>query len=370
MEDNLASDLLILQSHLDGLLENTQHNSLTLRRFQNFEIQLMELNSMREMLEYILNDLKILFDLDTICICLVDERKDLQKFLSEDGFQEDKNRLIIFLENRELLQSTFGFSITPYLGPYKTSSCGGFFNHPEKKPNSVMIIPLNRRGKFLGSINLGSYNPERFVIGMATDYVEHLAAVIALCIENSMHFEMLRRTSLVDTLTGVNNRRFLEQRIGEEIDRTQRNNESLCCLFLDIDHFKSINDNYGHQAGDLVLSEVAIAIRDELRNIDVLARYGGEEFVALLSDIDESDAFDIAERIRHKVQNLTVTLYKQQIKITISIGISIFIPEANLMQRSEEIAANLLHNADAALYKAKSNGRNKVIIGNAIKDSY
>ncbi len=144
-----------------------------------------------------------------------------------------------------------------------------------------------RRGELLGALNLGSVEPTRFTVEMATDFLDRLRQILAVCLENTINFELLRRTSLIDTLTGVNNRRFFEQRLGEEIDRAGRSGEPLACLFLDIDHFKRVNDTYGHQTSDLVLAEVASQIRSQLRNNDVLARYGGEEFVALLSSTDE-----------------------------------------------------------------------------------
>ncbi len=202
MEDSLASELLVLQGHLDGLIDSTQHNMQILHRFQDFEKKLMDFNLLKDVLEYISNDMKILFDLDFISICLIDEKGDLQKYLIQDGFQNNKQAPVLYLKDRVLLQSTFGFSIRPYLGNYKSSSCGGFFTNLEKKPNSVMIIPLHRRGKFLGSINLGYFNPDRFVDGMKTNLVEHLAAVTSLSIENCLHFEMIRRISLIDALSG------------------------------------------------------------------------------------------------------------------------------------------------------------------------
>lgn len=199
-----------------------------------------------------------------------------------------------------MLQATFGCSINPYLGLYKTAKCADFFSINKHKPASVAIIPLVRRGKFLGAISMGSFDAHRFENTMATDFIEHMTSVVGVCLENHLNYESMKRTSLMDTLTGVNNRRFLEQRLGEEIDRAQRSVEALSCFFLDIDFFKKVNDSYGHQVGDQVLTVVAGTIREQLRNNDVLARYGGEEFVALLANIEEGMAIDIAERIRKR----------------------------------------------------------------------
>ena len=369
MEEDITTDLHVLQSHLDGMLDRVQFNSLTLKRFQVFEMRLLNLNSLAEMIEHILGDARTFFDLDVISFCLIDEKGEIAGFLDDDGYDYKKNKGLVLLNDKELLKSTFGLSVRPFLGMYKNSSCSGFFPKVERKPVSVAIIPLSRRGKFLGSLNLGSYTPNRFINDMATDFIEHMVSVVSICLENILNFEMMRRTSLIDTLTGVNNRRFLEQRIGEEIDRSQRHDEPLSCLFLDIDHFKSVNDTYGHQTGDNVLALVAGMVKKQLRSNDVLARYGGEEFVALLTNIDETMATDIAERIRLSIKNLQLNHNEQNINITISIGSSTYHSSKAPSKSSAEVAAQLIQSADKALYYAKHNGRDRVASGEVVYDN-
>ena len=351
------------------MLDRVKHNSLTLKRFQRFEMRLINLNSLAEMIDHILEDAKVFFDLDVISFCLIDEKGEIAGFLDEDGYDHQSNEMLILLQDKELLKSTFGLSIHPFMGVYKSSSCSGFFPDHERKPVSIAIIPLSRRGKYLGSLNLGSYTPNRFDHDMATDFIEHMVAVVSICLENNLNFEMMRRTSLIDTLTGVNNRRFLEQRIGEEIDRCQRNDEPLSCLFLDVDHFKSVNDTYGHQMGDYVLSLVAGMIKKQLRSNDVLARYGGEEFVALLSTINESMANEIAERIRLSIKELPINHNEQNISITISIGFSTYYPSKSPSIRTNEVSVQLIQSADAALYSAKENGRDRVAKSDIVFDT-
>jgi len=368
LEEDITTELSILESHLDGILDRVQENSLTLKRFQVFENRLLSLNSLPEMIDHLLSDAKIYFDLDVVSFCLIDEKGEIASFLTDDGYDYQKKEGLILLEDKELLKSTFGLSPRPFLGNYKNSSCSGFFPHLKKKPISVAIIPLSRRRKYFGSLNLGSYSSNRFMNTMATDFVEHMVSIVSICLENNLNFELMRRTSHLDTLTGVNNRRFLEQRIGEEIDRSQRNNEPLSCLFLDLDQFKSINDNYGHQAGDLVLSLVAAMIKKQLRSNDVLARYGGEEFIALLSNINETSAEDIAERIRVKTKELSIVYAENNIKVAISIGLSVYCPSNSPTISTKEVAAQLIHAADTALYKAKKNGRDRVAKGEPVFD--
>jgi two-component system, cell cycle response regulator len=236
----------------------------------------------------------------------------------------------------------------------------------KKKPASVAITPLNRRGKYLGTLSLGSYKTDRFAEKKAMDIIEHLVSLVSVCLENNLNFETIRRTSFIDGLTGVNNRRFFDQRIGEELDRCRRNFDPISCLFLDIDYFKVVNDKQGHQGGDIVLSAVATAIKTQLRSNDVLARYGGEEFIALLSNINEVMALEIAERIRKTIHALVIKLDGGSISVTISIGSSTYLPDTAFSPIDNDISSRLIKMADSALYKAKRNGRNRVENGGVI----
>ena len=368
LDEDLTNDLAVLQSYLEGMLERIKHNSATLWRFQAFEMRLLNLNSLSDMIDHILEDAKKYFDLDVISLCLLDEKGEIAKALNDDSYDCSSKNGLILLETKELLNATFGFTIRPYIGVYKDTKYAGFFPKNEKTPASVAITPLSRRGKYLGTLNLGSYQAERFVDNMATDFVEHLSSVVSVCLENNLNFEEIRRTSYIDSLTGVNNRRFLEQRIGEELDRCQRNADPISCLFFDIDYFKPVNDKYGHQTGDMVLSLVATAIKAQLRNSDVFARYGGEEFVALLPNIDEAKALEVAERIRKTIQELVIEFNDTSISVTISIGLSVYVPDTVSTSPASEVAIRLIQSADSALYNAKHNGRNRVENGGVVSD--
>jgi diguanylate cyclase (GGDEF)-like protein len=163
------------------------------------------------------------------------------------------------------------------------------------------VIPLRRQQKLIGFLNLGSQHAERFQRSMATDFIERLGSVIAIALENVLNNEKLVYIGLTDPLTKISNRRYVEQRMLEEINRARRQQYSIACMFLDIDFFKRINDQFGHQGGDDVLCEVAARIKAELRLSDTLGRFGGEEFVALLINTRLEDALQVAERIRRSI---------------------------------------------------------------------
>lgn len=173
---------------------------------------------------------------------------------------------------------------------------------------------------------------------------------------------LLDRMSKTDLLTEISNRRHLMERFKEELERSKRSGTELCCIMLDVDHFKSINDNFGHLKGDDVLRELAKILKNSVRTYDVLGRYGGEEFMVLLPNTNLEKAAVLAERIRQTMEhNLgTNSGFATDKNITISIGLT----DACAGDTNIE---PIVKRADEALYKAKEGGRNKVeIIGSAV----
>ncbi len=168
----------------------------------------------------------------------------------------------------------------------------------------------------------------------------------------------LLELSRTDGLTGLVNRRHFEERLVAEFARSDRYRAPLSCFLLDIDHFKRVNDTWGHPFGDLVLREVAGVARRALRDVDVLARYGGEELVALLPETSPEEAWRAAERVRLGVEAMRLTAQTangpETVKCTVSIGVSTFPGD------TVDSAETLVHTADECLYVAKDNGRNQV----------
>ncbi|TAN65348.1 MAG: sensor domain-containing diguanylate cyclase [Methylobacter sp.] len=363
MEEDLTNDLVVLQRHLDTMLDRVQQNSAILQKFQAFEMRLLKLNSLPDIIDHLLEEAKHYFDLDVVSLCLIDETGEIAKTLNDKSHPCSVKNGLMLLDTEEPLKSTV---ILPYIGVYESAQYADFFPHIETQPASVAITPLTHRSKYLGTLNLGSYQLDRFADNMGTDFIEHLSSVISICLENNLNVEEIRRGSYIDTLTGVNNRRFLEQRMGEALNDCQRNAEPLSCQFFDIDFFKLVNDKYGHQGGDRVLSLVAAAIKKQLRDNDVFVRYGGEEFVALLSNINESQALEIAERVRKAIQTLAIAFNDVFISVTVSIGVSTYVPDSRAVLTDDEIIERLIKSADSALYRAKHSGRNRVENGGIV----
>lgn len=161
---------------------------------------------------------------------------------------------------------------------------------------------------------------------------------------------VIREISLTDALTGVGNRRFLDDRLAVESERGRRYGSSLALFMLDIDHFKRVNDTFGHEAGDRVLQETGALLMRHLRQSDSAARLGGEEFIVLMPDSSLADATVVAERLRAE---MAAQVRRDPSSITASFGVACL--------RADESGADLLARADAALYRAKNAGRNRVV---------
>jgi diguanylate cyclase (GGDEF)-like protein len=170
--------------------------------------------------------------------------------------------------------------------------------------------------------------------------------------------EALAELAVTDPLTGVYNRRYLDQRAAETFSLFQRQQAPLHLLALDLDHFKTINDRYGHPVGDQVLVNFADILKRCVRRHDVVARTGGEEFAILMYGIPQDQAIRAAERIRGEVAQTTLSLAGQAVRVTTSIGLASMLPPPRPVQGPQD----LLSAADAALYQAKNEGRNRVVI--------
>ncbi|OGT18921.1 MAG: hypothetical protein A2V90_06870 [Gammaproteobacteria bacterium RBG_16_57_12] len=361
MQDLYAENQM-LRRQLKAFLNQARVNEQKMRRFQALELRLISPNSLVELINVILNEYRSAFELDSVTLALVDPSYEIRHILEDEGVNLGDYPGLIFSLDLEDLDGVYGPTAVPLLGRYDTGQHGALFPAVAMSPASVALIPLIRYGELIGSFNLGSLKEERFIAGSGTDFLERLAAIVAICLENAANHERLKRVGVTDFLTSVNNRRFFDQRLVEEMTRSQRKGGPLSCLLLDIDNFKRINDNHGHRAGDVVLKETAALIRKQLRCSDVLARYGGEEFVALLIDTPEPIATDIAERIRASIAERAFQVEgDSRLQVTISIGLATNVPGHD--HRELTVAGTqLVDGADKALYRAKNSGKNRVVV--------
>lgn len=219
----------------------------------------------------------------------------------------------------------------------------------------VLAVPLVIQGKVEGTLcvlnklNQQPFSPED------VDTLSTLAVHAGVAIENARFVEKIEQQAITDSLTGLYNHMEFQKQLAEEIDRCRRYGNEFALLIVDLDHFKLVNDTYGHQVGDMILNEIVRTIQDGLRSVDRIFRYGGEEFAVILPETHKDGAKMIADRVRKTVADSTYSVNSNHpIKVTLSIGVSSFPHDA--LQREDVITT-----ADQALFTAKRGGRNRVV---------
>jgi diguanylate cyclase (GGDEF)-like protein len=241
-------------------------------------------------------------------------------------------------------------------------------NTPEPDPDwkdgqwhaeDMLTVPLvGLAGETIGLISLDEPKngllPDRAHI----QALEFFADQCATAVEQAREFEAVRVEAQTDPLTGLANRRALVIAVTRAMERLRQRDEPSTVLFIDIDHFKPVNDTYGHSQGDLVLQWIGQALSERLRKYDILARYGGEEFVVLLGDTELEEGMTIAEALRALVASLDSTKLTGDLPIRISIGVA-------SLSKDFTSADEVLALSDAAMYEAKRRGRNMVWVAGA-----
>jgi diguanylate cyclase (GGDEF)-like protein len=216
---------------------------------------------------------------------------------------------------------------------------------------SFACVPLLVQGELIGVLNLSHPKPQTFQEEQKRT-LSLIASQIAAVIQRLLMFEEMAKLAITDELTGLFNRRYFLRRLDEEVERARRYEQPFSVLFVDVDHFKALNDSLGHGVGDKVLVELAQCLKRWARGSDIVARYGGDEFVVLLPMTDPEKASRVGERIREQVSTHP---FPRRKRVTVSVGIAGY-PESG----SE--AHPILMEADRALYRAKGEGRNRVVV--------
>ena len=226
---------------------------------------------------------------------------------------------------------------------------------PRPLPTASLCVPLAAQGESLGVLYLASRGaPPSGLSEDKQQLAQNVAEQLGLAVANLKLRETLRSQSIRDPLTGLFNRRYMEETLDRELRRAERNKRPLCVAMLDLDHFKEINDGLGHDAGDLLLAELGRMLRTNVRRGDVACRYGGEEFVLILPDASPEDGFRRVGEIREALKQIRVTHRGRSIAPpSFSGGFAAFPEDGDTVE-------DLLRAADAALYVAKHEGRDRL----------
>jgi diguanylate cyclase (GGDEF)-like protein len=348
-----------LQDRLRDLTEEVSRNETLLRKTQERELELLRAGSLAQLLERLIHGLRTSYQLDAVTLVLNDPQHEVRHLIAGDGFLVEELREVQFVDALKDVVPKFPDLELPWLGPYCKAD-HEFLVQGVVRTGSLALIPLWRNEQLDGLLVFCSRDPKRFSRELASDFLAHLGVIAAICIENAVNRARLVRSGLTDFLTGFHNRRYLQSRLREELARAQRAQQYLVCLMIDVDHFKRINDQYGHLAGDAVLREVARRLDNEMRTSDTGARFGGDEFAIVLAQSGFEDGERVAQRVLHAVSNQPIKIGTHASEtVTLSIGVAAAAP-ASEARDLKHIAERLIAEADTALYHAKSAGRNRV----------
>jgi diguanylate cyclase (GGDEF)-like protein len=232
--------------------------------------------------------------------------------------------------------------------------CYAFKPQDEDRPYRHICMPIIQSGMVGNVLQLVSAGDNAHRLQNMIPFINVYLREAAPVLETKRLMETLRESSLSDPMTGLNNRRFLEEYVDTLVANVQRRNTSLTVMMLDLDHFKMVNDTYGHDAGDTVLKSLARVLRQSVRAADLVIRFGGEEFLILLVDTPSSMGDQVAEKIRSAVESMTVQCGATTLRKTISIGLADFPTDSDTFWQAVKFA-------DVALYQAKETGRNRVV---------
>jgi len=349
-DDDGESDAL--RERLAALTEEARRNEEAWRRAHRREMALLEAATLGDLLERLTDDLRVSYRLAAATLVLADPEHEIRHLLLGQGRPLSDFTAVLFVDSAHALAPQLVAG--PWLGAFNRADHDLLFP-ANLSLRSVALLPLLRQDRLIGSINMGSDRGDRFTDDHATDFLRHLGAIAAFCLENAVNRARLIRSGLTDVLTGWHNRRYLQSRLREELARCRRERSALTCLMIDVDHFKRINDRHGHLAGDEVLRQVAQRIEGAVRDSDVAARYGGEEFCVILPGTPLEAAGQLAARMREEVPEACIRArVSDGTRVTVTIGL------AACPQDGTETEA-IMRTADRRLYRGKDAGRDRVV---------
>jgi diguanylate cyclase (GGDEF)-like protein len=351
-----------LKRRVKEMTAEAANNETILKKTQARELSLLRADSLAQLLHAMVDGLRESYSLDAISVVLLDPQHEIRHLLLASGERPEEFKQVFFVDSLVGLAPQLTALHKPWLGPFVGADHHLLFPGSSNL-KSAALLPLPRKDRATGALCLGSRDPKRFTRHHGTDFLAHLGAVAAVCLENAVNRARLLRAGITDFLTGWHNRRYLQQRLKEELARAQRRGGTIACLMIDIDRFKAVNDGYGHLAGDNALKEVAQRVDTQIRSMDTAARFGGDELAILLPESSAVEAATLAERIREVIAAVPFALTAEIARtLTVSVGVASVSPgrhETDL----KAVADRLLADADAALYRAKAMGRNRVQMG-------
>ncbi|MCF8068635.1 MAG: DUF484 family protein [Desulfobacterales bacterium] len=329
------------------ILERLKENEEITRKFHDVEAKFLSILNYRDLFETLLGSIQDTFNVPYVWISLIEnsEASNLIKYLEMSDVVSGKMNII----DIDSLQELIGIDSEPLLVNEDLRDYYKLF--PDQKKyfiKSIAMVPIYFDGKLIGSLNQGDMNENRFKPGMDTSLLERLAMKVSLCISNVTAHEKLRLLAYQDPLTGLLNRRALDSALKRELVRSNRYSNIISLLFIDLDNFKPVNDNYGHDFGDELLVYFSKNLLNVCRETDIAARYAGDEFVLVLPETDFKNADNLINRLRDNINKSPLRNKSKTIPVSFSCGIS------TTSEPDMDTPAKLIKKADERLYKEKS----------------
>jgi len=329
------------------LLDLVKDNDIKSRKFNNVETKLLTILNFKDLFETLLSEISKQFNIPYVWITLVKgsdtSRLLLKAFGSSELLPERVN-----LTTRSLFQGLLGTGTTPTLINQDISDYRALI--PRKSNwmiRSMSVAPISLDGEIIGCLNQGDISADRFSPDKDPVLLAQLALKFSLCLSNVTAHEKLRLLAFNDPLTELLNRRAMEHALEQEFRRATRYNRELSVAFLDLDKFKTVNDRYGHDAGDRVLMDVAKTLTIHTRESDILCRFAGDEFVLVLPETTADKAESMMRRIQEEMATVPIAINGQTLYQHASFGI------ASLRVENTATYPALLKCADKALYRNK-----------------
>lgn len=331
---------------LKSIFERLKTNEEIARRFHTVETKILSILNFVDLFETLLTSIMKEFKVPYVWLSLIKNSELTSLLQSQESSDILKERLNLI--NRNTFIKLVGNNTKPILANKNLKPYFKIFPKTRKYLiKSIAVVPIFLDGEIVGSLNQADISPSRFQPGLDTSLLEHLTVKVSLCLSNVAAHEKLRLLANRDPLTGLFNRRVMEDILKREFARAIRYKKSLSVIFIDLDDFKNVNDTYGHDQGDDLLKYVAEQLIKMSREIDVVARFAGDEFVVILPETSSENAENLMSRFVLYLSKHPLKKGKISIAAAISFGV------ASTEDKSIKDPLQLLKKADKKLYRLK-----------------
>jgi diguanylate cyclase (GGDEF)-like protein len=336
------------------LIEQVKHNDEITRKFFEIEKRILSILNYKDLFESLLREIKIKFNMPYTWISII-EKSDLFNFIQSLETSDILKKHMNIVDKNTFLKLV-GTKTTPLLINDNLKAYSKLIPRQDKHTiRSIAISPISLDGEIIGSLNQAHILPGHFKPGLDTSSLEQLAVKISFCLSNVTAHEKLKFLAYIDSLTGLLNRRAMENALKREFNREKRYKRMLSVVFIDLDDFKSVNDIYGHDRGDELLKYVARQLFDISRDTDIVARYAGDEFIFILPETSAASTKILMNRLKDYFISNPLNTAGTSIPVSISFGV------ASTEDKTIKNPAMLLKKADEMLYKAKAERKTAAI---------